>query len=164
MTKDIISELIACPKYITNKPRKSMYPDPRNNYTLRNDFSCVSSDGKNKFEVFMRFNTEIPVKFSIGLKYQTESDAIIICRYNGKHIHRNKTGDNDCFNNYHIHMLYDHQLSDESEKSIDAIQTDKYISFDEALFAFLNDCRIIDWQGCFPDLENKINQLRLEGV
>ena len=131
---------------------------------MRNEFSCVSSDGQNKFEVFMRFNTVIPTVFSIGLKYQTESGTIIICRYNGKHYHKNKIGGHNDFNDYHIHMLYDHQLSDETEESLDAVQTNDYISFDEALFAFLFDCHIDNWQECFPELEDKINQLKLEGV
>ena len=164
MTKDVINNLISCKKTITIKPRKVMYQDQRNNYTMRNEFSCISSDGKNRFEVFIRYNTAIPTVFSIGLKYQTESSTVIICRYNGKHYHKNKIGDNSDFDDYHIHMLYDHQLSDETEESMDAIQTNDYICFDEALFAFLNNCRIDNWKAYFPGLENKINQLKIEGV
>jgi hypothetical protein len=61
-------------------------------------------------------------------------------------------------------MLYDHQLADETSESMDAIVTDKYITFDEALYAFLNDCSIQDWQGSFPDLVHKIDQLKMGGV
>ena len=164
MTKEIIFSLISCSKTITGKPRKSMYKDKRSNFTLRNDFSCASIDGEKKFEIFMRINTEMPTIFSIGLQYQTESGYVTICRYNGKHMHKNKVDDSDEFNNYHIHTLFDHQLTDDTEDSIDAIQTDKYISFDEALFAFLTDCGIDDWQTHFPELESKINQLKIEGV
>ena len=164
LTKDTIESLVYCPKTITVKPKKNMYQDQRNNYTMRNDFSCASLDGEYRFEIFMRFNTEIPFCFSVGLSYQSEDKAIIICRYNGKHIHKNKIGDKDEFNDYHIHMLYDHQLADETSDSLDAIVTDKYITFDEALYAFLNDCQIQNWQDCFPDLENKIRQLKIGGV
>jgi len=165
MTKEIINQLITCQKIITIKPRKDMYRDQRNNYTMRNDFSCTSTDGENKFEVFIRVNTELPTVFSIGLRYQTESGSITICRYNGRHgLHKNKIGDKNEFDDYHIHALYDHQLTDGTEASIDAVPTNDYISFDEALFAFLNDCHIDNWQEYFPNLENKINQLKLEGV
>jgi len=60
-------------------------------------------------------------------------------------------------------MLYDHQLTDETSDSVDAIETDKYITFDEALYSFLMDCQIQDWQTYFPDLETKVNQLKLGG-
>ena len=164
MTKELISNLISCTKTITGKPRKSMYKDKRNDFTLRNDFSCASIDGENKFEIFMRSNTEMPTVFSIGLRYKTESGYVTICRYNGKHTHRNKIADTDVFNNYHIHMLYDHQLTDDTEDSIDAVQTDRYISFNEALYAFLTGCGIDDWKTYFPELESKISQLKIEGV
>jgi len=162
MTKKTIKSLVSCSKTITDKPKKSMYQDQRNNYTMRNEFSCVSLNGNHKFEVFMRQNTELPI-FSIGLKYQQETKSITICRYNSKHRHRNKVGDQDKFENFHIHMLYDHQLADESSDSADAIETNKYITFDEALYAFLTDCQIQGWQMCFPDLETKVNQLKLGG-
>jgi len=131
---------------------------------MRNDFSCTSLDGIHKFEVFMRHNTELPTLFSIGLVCQFEDKNIIVCRYNGKDYHKNKIGNQDAFNSYHIHMLYDHQLTDGTSNSIDAIETDKYITFDQALHAFLNDCQIQDWKDCFPDLEHRISQLRLGGV
>ena len=38
------------------------------------------------------------------------------------------------------------------------------ITFEEALYAFLNDCNIQNWQEFFPDLEEQVNQYRLEGV
>lgn len=164
MTKQTVESLVYCPKTITVKPKKIMYQDQRSNYTMRNDFACTSLDGKYRFEVFMRFNTEIPTVFSIGLRYQSEEETIIICRYNGKHYHRNKIGDNTQFNDYHIHMLYDHQLADETSDSLDAIVTDKYITFDEALYAFLNDCKIQGWQDYFPNLESKISQIKMGGV
>ena len=164
MTKDTIENLIYCSKMIVDKPKKKMIQDQRNNYTMRNEFTCASLDGEHKFEVFMRYNTELPNVFSIGLKYFSEEGSIIICRYNGKHHHRNKVHDKNEFNDYHIHMLYDHQLADDTSSSIDAIETNKYITFDEALYAFLIDCKIQDWSSVFPDLENKVNQLKIGGV
>jgi len=162
VTKKTIESLFSCSKTVTDKPKMNMYQDQRNNYTIRNEFSCTSLDGKHKFEVFMRQNTELPI-FSIGLKYQQETKSITICRYNSKHQHKNKIGDQRKFEDFHIHMLYDHQLTDETSDSVDAIETAKYITFDEALHSFLIDCQIQGWQTYFPDLETKINQLRLGG-
>lgn len=161
MNKTTIESLIYCPKIITAKPKKAMYQDQRNNYTMRNDFSCASLDNKNTFEVFMRLNTEIATCFSIGLRYNSEEGAVTICRYNGKHPHRNKIGDKNEFNSYHVHMLYDHQLTSDLSDSLDAIETNKYLTFHEALHAFLNDCQIQKWDEYFPDLEDKVSQLTL---
>ena len=164
MKNDIIKFLLDCPKVVTVKPKRYVYQDQRSNYTMRNEFACVSLNGEHKFEVFMRFNTELSFVFSIGLVYHSKEGDITIARYNGKHNHKNKVADHDEFSDFHIHMLYDIQLTDDTADSIDAKETDKYITYDEALFAFLNDCNIQNWQTYFPDLENKINQLKIEGV
>lgn len=163
MDSSVVSSLIECEKAIKSPPKKAMYADQRNEYTLRNDFTCVSDDGK-MFEVFMRMNTELPYLFSIGLRYRSESGTFTICRYNGKHFHKNKISNRDSWNDFHIHKLFDRQLSNGTDNSLDAETTIKYATFDEALFAFLNDCHIRNWQQYFPDLENTIGQLRLDGV
>ena len=163
MERTIIDELITCPKTVKVSPKRQMTTDARNNFTLRNDFSCVSEDGK-IFEVFLRCNTRMPQMFSIGLRYKSDQGTITICRYNGKHIHRNKIADKNQFDNFHIHKIYDSQLADTSASSMDAEPTAKYITFDEALYAFLTDCNIVNWQEHFPNLEETVNQLRWEGV
>lgn len=163
MDSAVVSSLIECEKSIKSPPKKAMYADQRNEYTLRNDFTCVSDDGK-MFEVFMRMNIELPYLFSIGLRYRSESGTFTICRYNGKHFHKNKISNRDSWNDFHIHKLFDRQLSNGTDNSLDAETTTKYATFDEALFAFLNDCHIKNWQQYFPDLENTIGQLRLDGV
>ena len=89
MDSSVVSSLIECEKSIKYPPKKAMYADQRNEYTLRNDFTCVSEDGK-MFEVFMRMNTKFSYLFSIGLRYRSESGTFTICRYNGKHFHKNK--------------------------------------------------------------------------
>lgn len=163
MERTIIDELISCQKTVKVPPKRQMTTDARNNFTLRNDFSCVSEDGR-IFEVFLRCNTRMPQMFSIGLRYKSDQGTIMICRYNGKHIHRNKVADKNQFDNFHIHKIYDSQLADTSASSMDAEPTTKYITFDEALYAFLTDCNILNWQEHFPNLEETVNQLRWEGV
>ena len=163
MDSSVVSSLIECEKSIKYPPKKAMYADQRNEYTLRNDFTCVSEDGK-MFEVFMRMNTKFSYLFSIGLRYRSESGTFTICRYNGKHFHKNKISNRDSWNDFHIHKLFDRQLSNGTDNSLDAETTTKYATFDEALFAFLNDCHIRNWQQYFPDLENTLGQLRLDGV
>lgn len=51
MDRVLIDALISCPKRIKVPPKKQMTMDPRNNFTFRNDFTCVSEDEKT-FEVF----------------------------------------------------------------------------------------------------------------
>lgn len=163
MERNIINELISCPKTVKVSPKRQMTADARNNFTLRNDFSCVSEDGK-VFEVFLRCNTHMPQMFSIGLRYKSDQGTITICRYNGKHPHRNKVADKNQLDDFHIHKIYDSQLADASASSMDAEPTTRYITFDEALYAFLTDCNILNWQEYFPNLEETVNQLRWEGV
>jgi len=140
-----------------------MYADQKNEFTFRNDFTCVSDQG-DIFEIFMRMNKKLPYLFSIGLRYRSKSGTFTICRYNGKHPHRNKIANREYLNDFHIHRLYDEQLSDGTDSSIDAEPTGAYATFDEALFSFLNDCNIRGWEKYFPDLESTIGQMRLDGV
>lgn len=164
MEDNLVQGLIECEKIITNKPHKEMLPDRKSLFILRNDFSCVSTDGTRYFEVFLRRNIMIPHLFSIGLRYRTKEGTVILCRYNGKHEHKNKIANTNKFNDFHIHRLHDKQLSDDTANMLDAESTQRYITFDEALLAFLNDCHIQDWQSIFPNLENEINQVALEGM
>lgn len=163
MKREIVNALIHCAKTIKTAPKKTMTTDPKSEYTLRNDFSCLSEDGK-QFDVFMRENAKLPYLFSIGLRYRAEEGAVILCRYNGKHPHRNKVADNSQFNNYHIHKIYDEQLSGGTDESLDADETNDYVTFDEALYCFLRDCNIREWKTYFPNLENEVNQMKIEGV
>ena len=163
MEQMLVSSLIECEKRIKTPPKKTMSLDQRNNFTFRNDFTCMSDDGK-MFEVFMRMNTKLPYLFSIGLRYRSEEGIFTLCRYNGKHPHKNKIGDHDRLNDFHIHKLYDRQLANGTDSSLDATATKAYATYEEALFAFLNDCHIRDWRKYFPDLEDTIGQLRLDGV
>lgn len=163
MDTALVRSLISCNKTIKTAPKKAMAVDQRNDFTFRNDFTCVSADGE-AFEVFMRMNRKFPYLFSIGLRYRSEDGTITLCRYNGKHSHRNKIANKDSFDAFHIHMLYDIQLSDGTDSCLDAKPTASYATYDEALYAFLNDCHIMNWQKYFPDLENTIGQMKLDGV
>ena len=163
MDTALIDSLITCEKLIRTAPKKTMSTDPRNDFTFRNGFTCVSADGK-VFEVFMRMNKKFPYLFSIGLCFRSENGTFIICRYNGKHPHRNKIANRNRLDNFHIHKLYDEQLTDGTDGSLDAEITEEYATFDEALFMCLNDCHIGNWQQYFPDLEDTIGQIRLDGV
>ena len=163
MNQFIVDSLICCAKTIKTPPRKTMIVDQRNEFTLRNDFTCVSEDGK-IFEVFIRVNTKLSYLFSIGLRYRSDYGIVTLCRYNGKHPHRNKTANRDSLNDYHIHKLFDEQLASGTDSSIDAEATQRYVTYEEALYSFLNDCHICAWKNFFPDLEEKVSQYRIEGV
>lgn len=163
MDTALIDSLISCEKMIQSAPKKTMSTDPRNEFTFRNGFTCASADGK-IFEVFMRMNRKLPYLFSIGLRFRSENGTFIICRYNGKHPHRNKIANKNHLDDYHIHKLYDEQLADGTDSSLDAEVTGEYATFNEALYVFLNDCRIKNWRKYFPGLEETIGQMRLDGV
>lgn len=163
MERSTVESLIICGKKILSPPKKNDYPDARNIYTLRNDFSCKSDDGI-EFEVFMRHNIKLAFIFSIGLKYKSPEGEFILCRYNGKHLHKNKIGDHNSFDNFHIHKLYDIQLSDNTSDELDAEVTKKYLTYNSALLAFLDDCHIEDWRRYFPNLEMQVQQLRIGGA
>lgn len=163
MDRVIVDSLITCKKTILSAPKKSDYPDPRNSFTLRNDFTCQSDDNI-EFEVFMRHNIKLAFIFSIGLKYKSQEGEFILCRYNGKHKHRNKIGDHNSFDSFHIHRLYDNQLTDNTSDELDAEVTKKYLTYDSALLAFLEDCHMDNWQKYFPNLELKVQQMKLGGV
>ena len=162
MEREYINSLIQCNKTVIVAPKKEMYIDKKSIFTLRNDFTCVSDDGTKQFEVFMRNNISIPNKFSIGLNFHSDKFNVTLCRYNGKQEHKNKYADHNKFNNFHIHKLYDNQLSGECSKIIDAEATTKYHNFTEALYHFLIDCHIVDWKKYFPDLEERVNQISFE--
>lgn len=159
MKRDLVDALIACEKKVTAKPKKEMYSTPNNAFVVRNEFSCISVDAKKTFEVFMRLNLRFPQQFSIGLRYRSEDGSCILCRYNGNQEHTNKLADRQKFHAFHIHKLFDQQLSNDTDSILDAEPTTRYVTFEEALYCFLNDCHIQEWQKYFPDLENKINQL-----
>ena len=151
MERKIVDSLIACKKTIQTPPKTAMTQDQRNAFTLRNDFTCISEDGT-VFDVFMRMNTNLPYLFSIGLRFHAENGIFTLCRYNGKHPHRNKIADRKQLFDYHIHRLYDEQLANGTDDNLDADATNRYTSFRDALRVFLQDCHIQDWQTYFHDL------------
>ena len=163
MDRKIVDALISSNKKVITPPKKVDYADPKSTLILRNDFTCQSDDGK-EFEIFMRHNLQLPFIFSIGLMYKSSEGTFILCRYNGKHFHKNKIGDTRSFDNFHIHKLYDSQFQNNTWSKLDADITDKYITYEVALYYFLNDCHIDKWERYFPNLEMKIKQVKLGGV
>ena len=63
-TQKEIDDLIACPKVISDAPKRDMKRDRGH---LRNDMRLKSADDKFEFSVFMRRNEDLPENFSIGL-------------------------------------------------------------------------------------------------
>ena len=71
-TQREIDELIACPKRVSDAPRREMKSVGSHR---RNDMKLVSSDSaERQFSVFMRQNEDFPENFSIGLKYLSAED------------------------------------------------------------------------------------------
>jgi hypothetical protein len=65
-SQEEIDELIACPKAVSDPPRKEMQQDRGH---FRNDMRLKSTDGKFEFRAFMRRSEDFPENFSIGLAF-----------------------------------------------------------------------------------------------
>jgi hypothetical protein len=67
-SEDQIKELIACPKTVSDPPKKEMRLFGAD---WRNDMTLTATNGtEGEFSVFMRKSEDFPENFSIGLKYQ----------------------------------------------------------------------------------------------
>jgi hypothetical protein len=83
-SQEEIDRLIACPKIVTEPPKRDMKSQRghrRNNMLLR------SEEGGLEFSVFMRINEDFNENFSIGLNYSPRDERGTVCllRCNGPH-------------------------------------------------------------------------------
>ena len=81
-TQQEIDDLIACPKVVSEAPKREMKLDRGH---LRNDMRLKSTDGKLEFRVFMRRSEDLPENFSIGLVFVAKdgSGEVVLL-----HVHR----------------------------------------------------------------------------
>jgi hypothetical protein len=99
-TQQEIDDLIACPKLVSEPPKREMKLDRGH---FRNDMRLKSTDDKLEFRVFMRRNEDLPENFSIGLVFLAKdgSGEVVLLRCNGPH-----GGYNDSFDPGHPHWDY----------------------------------------------------------
>ena len=151
-TQQEIDDLIACPKVVSDAPKRDMKLDRGH---FRNDMRLKSTDDKLEFRVFMRQSEDLPENFSIGLAFLAKdgSGEVVLLRCNGPH------GEyNDSFDPGHPH--YDYQVHRASAEMIEAgLRPEKaatinrdFASYEEALQYFLRTTNITDARTYFADL------------
>lgn len=83
-TQQEIDDLIACPKVVSEAPKRDMKLDRGH---FRNDMRLKSTDDKLEFRVFVRRSEDLPENFSIGLAFLAKdgSGEVVLLRCNGPH-------------------------------------------------------------------------------
>jgi hypothetical protein len=151
-TQQEIDDLIACPKVVSEPPKREMKLDRGH---FRNDMRLKSTDDKLEFRVFMRRSEDLPENFSVGLAFLAKdgSGEVVLFRCNGPH-----GGYNDSFSPDHPHWDYHvHRASAEMIEAglrperAAAINRD-FASYEEAVQYFLRATNITDARTHFADL------------
>ena len=150
-TQQEIDDLIACPKVISEAPKREMKLDRG---LFRNDMRLKSTDEKMEFRVFMWRSEDLPENFSIGLAFLAKdgSGEVVLLRCNGPH-----GGYNGSFDPGHPHYDYHvHRASVEMieagmrPESAAAISND-FASYEGALLYFLRATNVTDARTYFAD-------------
>ncbi|MCL1877718.1 MAG: hypothetical protein FWF80_02565 [Defluviitaleaceae bacterium] len=141
----INNELIGCSKRIYKSDKKQMFHENRH---TRNNFSVKSHDDKYLFRLFLRQSCKFIKDFSVGLRWENAdkyigvSLPIVLLRCQGPHEGGTPLGA-DIHHSFHIHEItaidiQERRFSKPSYKD----KTDKFSSFQSALFYFVSRCGI----------------------
>jgi hypothetical protein len=145
-TKELIDELISCPKKIVDSPKEK---DSRSSYRKKY-FTLTSLDGNYTFSGFITENLNFAENFSIGLVYnpKEEKGTIILLRCNGPHgltkISHHAIS--------HIHTATAERINS-GQKSEGHIElTEEYSTFESALQFYIKHINLLpaDRQKYFP--------------
>lgn len=143
-----IENLVTCPKYIIEAPKKSMQLKNRHH---RNDMKLESEDSRYKFIAFFRISEDFPEDFSVGLTYLCDDGKhYMLYRCNGKHGESlsNSVSDDPHYN-YHEHWLKPGKIKD-----MRSVPTLAYATYQDAVAHFVDECSIIGAEGHFSFLES----------
>jgi hypothetical protein len=146
-TDNEISQLIGCPKTITEPPRREMKEENRHR---RNDLVVASADGA-EFDVFIRQSLDFAEDFSLGLVYHApDGKRITLVRFNGQHEQSPELFGSQPHFSYHIHKATADNLSSGRLEKHPGEVTERYASFDEAISEFMTTTNIHGWEKYFP--------------
>ena len=151
-SQEEIEELIACPKTVSEPPRRDMKQDRGH---FRNDMRLKSTDEKFEFRAFMRRSEDFPENFSIGLAFLPKDGTgeLVLLRCNGPH------GDfNDAIDPAHPH--FDFHVHRASAAMIEAgLRAEKsatinrdFASYEEALQYFVTVANVTDATAHFANI------------
>ncbi len=156
MLKDFeIQAIIKAPKRIVHKNPVKGFREENRHLGCRLELESVSDEEK-KFKVFIRRSVEFIENFSIGLQYEINISLlkiVTLIRYNGPHgeISRHSGGH---YNKPHIHRLTETEIASGSMMPQEKHRkiTDKYRTFEEAIWIFFRDTGTTNFTKHFPEL------------
>ncbi|HWQ53726.1 MAG TPA: hypothetical protein VN442_08575 [Bryobacteraceae bacterium] len=150
-TQSEIDQLIACPKTVSEPPRKALKADGAH---LRNDMKLTSTLDGSEFHVFMRISADFPENFSIGLRFLPHdgSGVITLLRFNGPHGEFNDHFDpHHPHSEFHVHKATETAMAAGLKAEKWAERSQEFASFAEALAAFLRTAAVVDADLYFGD-------------
>lgn len=149
-TDEDFTQLIACPKRVSQPPRKEMRTDGQ---MLRNEMEFESMDGKHAFRAFIRQSRSFNENFSLGIDYlpKDEPGSFCLLRCNGMHgghkVHPHHL-------NCHIHRSKAEDVNAGLRVERHIEPTSEYAAFRDALRYFLHKVNVqtSDLSQYFPGL------------
>ena len=154
LTDQEIQGLTAMPKAIQKKEPSRGYREENSHKRCELELLATGPGGE-QFEAFVRQNLIFIENFSIGLRYRTGDPilgTVTLARYNGPHGEQSR-GPDGHFALSHIHRITEAQLNSSSRQPQENFReiTDRYQTFDEALFVFFSDVKVVNFQEYFPN-------------
>lgn len=150
-----IQALIKAPKRIVRKNPVKGFREENRHLGCRLELES-DSDEEKKFKIFIRRSVEFIENFSIGLQYEINLSLlkiVTLIRYNGPHGEISRHSDGH-YNKPHIHRLTETEIASGSMMPQEKHRkiTDKYRTFEEALWTFFRDIGTTNFTKHFPEL------------
>jgi hypothetical protein len=140
LTDERIEQLLLMPKRVTNPAARNVEDA---NHDKR-EYIVQSSDGSERFRLFVRQNKTIDDDFSCGLQWlPAGSEELILARYNGSsHSHPNRIEGNSVDFVCHIHRTTERYIRANRKPDGFAEATLSYQTCNGALHSLMTDCNI----------------------
>lgn len=144
-----LEDLIACPKRVTEPPRKDL-EEARGH--KRNRMGLTSVDGQHDFFLFIRVNSTFAENFSVGLTYISREDGreLALLRCNGSHGDINRSFAGGAHFTYHVHRTEAARVNAGENSLAEATETTAFATLDEAIACCCRGAHIQGWEQHFP--------------
>ena len=152
LTDERIATLLRLSKRITNPTARTVLDANHD----RRDFVVESSDGSERFKLFVRQNKSVTDDFSCGLIWlPAGGESLILTRYNGSsHEHPNQLEQTKISFACHVHRATERYIQANLKAESFAKESAEYQTCNGALHALVVDCNIagIDTVADHPEL------------